>query len=159
MNTGNEDFEKLRKLLKLKRHEQPPPGYFAGFPDHVMARLEADGEEARDAGKLVDSPWLRKFLRMLDANPFLAGALGTLICASLIAGIMFSQQGDDRAAIGPAAIGVEYASAPMEQPAQTVASDSLHPAGSFVFGTNASSPSLSDFGAQLQPASFAVPAN
>jgi hypothetical protein len=159
MNTGNEDFEKLRKLLKLKRHEQPPPGYFAAFSGHVIARLETDGEEARDAGKLVDSPWLRKFLRVLDANPFLAGALGTMVCVSLIAGIVFSQQGDDRTAIGPASIAVEYASAPTEQAAQNATSDSLRPAGNFVFGTNASAPSLSDFGAQLQPASFAVPAN
>lgn len=160
MSTGTEDFEKLRKLLKLKRHEQPPPGYFSGFSQHVISRLEADGESARDAGKMVEAPWLVRFLRTLEANPFLAGALGVLVCGSLIGGVVFSQQNDTNsiAAITPSSLTAEYAAAPADSTAPVQVADSLHPTAGAVFGTNVSGNSFNDFGARLQPVGFG-PAN
>jgi hypothetical protein len=40
MNLESNDFETLRKLIALKRHEQPPPGYFSRLPDRISARLQ-----------------------------------------------------------------------------------------------------------------------
>jgi hypothetical protein len=40
MNSDPSDFEALRKLMALKRHEQPPPGYFSRLPDKIILRLE-----------------------------------------------------------------------------------------------------------------------
>jgi hypothetical protein len=40
MNMDPESFDSVRKLLAFKRHEGPPPGFFANLPGKVMARIE-----------------------------------------------------------------------------------------------------------------------
>jgi len=93
MSTGTEDFEELRKLLKVKRYEQPPPGYFNGFSTRVMTRLERD---CRSTPGLLDRlartfPWLKTTLRLLEQNPIGAGIFGVGVCGLVISGAAFSQ--------------------------------------------------------------------
>ena len=40
MNQDSENVDALLKLMALKRHEQPPPGYFARLPDKITSRIE-----------------------------------------------------------------------------------------------------------------------
>jgi len=160
MSTGTENFEELRKLLKLKRHEQPPPGYFNRFSDNVVARIESAGGGAGEMGDLAGTTWIARFLKMLDANPFLAGSLGVLFCGSLIGGIIFSQQDDNHslAAAAPVNLNTGYAMSSAESAADALPADSLHPAGLGGFSTNLPGSPFGNLGASLQPVGFS-PAN
>ena len=51
MNQSENNFRDLKHLLKLKRHEIPPPGFFDHFSDGVIARLRES--EASRAGSLA----------------------------------------------------------------------------------------------------------
>jgi hypothetical protein len=86
MNPDPEQFEQLRKLLSLKRHEQPPPGYFPRFSGQVIARIKA-GEQGQDG-----PAWLRKLWSYFETKPMLTGAMGAAVCALVISGIVFTDE-------------------------------------------------------------------
>ena len=89
MNQDSENFDSLRQLLALKRHEVPPPGYFDRLPRDIMARIKA-GETGNEHG--ADLSWLRRFLNVFDVKPIFAGAFGTAVCAFLISGVITSER-------------------------------------------------------------------
>jgi hypothetical protein len=105
MNPEPENFESLRRLLALKRHEQPPPGYFKVFSRQVIARIRA-GEAARQAPFLErlfeEAPWLERLWTPFATKPVLAGAFGMVICGLLISGIVYSEREPVSVAIVPA---------------------------------------------------------
>jgi hypothetical protein len=61
---NDHEFRLLKKLLALKRHENPPPGYFENFSGKVTARLRA-AEEARPDGSYWQ--WLARGLEWRTA--------------------------------------------------------------------------------------------
>jgi hypothetical protein len=89
MNQDSENFDSLRQLLALKRHEVPPPGYFDRLPRDIMARIRA-GDTGNELG--VDLPWLQRLLGVFDVKPIFAGAFGTAVCAFLISGVITSER-------------------------------------------------------------------
>src|SRR5580658_821835 len=85
MSENEQDFEALRRLLALKRHEVPPPGYFENFSDHVMARIQS-GETTREI------PWLLRILQAFEAKPAYSVSLASTMCMLLLFGIMTVEQ-------------------------------------------------------------------
>ena len=83
MASGPDNTQRLRRLLALKRHERPPPGFFDHFSAGVMARIRA-GEFASD------SLWERICLqnpclgRLLSFSELLAGAAAVAVCGLLV---------------------------------------------------------------------------
>ena len=95
MKDNENDFEALRRLLALKRHETPPPGYFDRFPGAVMARLRAGQSGAQDgvAERLADRlPWLVRVIRALEAKSAFATTFASALCLLLLAGIVFAER-------------------------------------------------------------------
>ena len=84
MNSSPEEFDRLKKLLVLKRHEPPPPGYFNQFSDKIIARIEAEGLRDRVS-------WWQRLFPNLEAKPVLACAYGLVITGLLAVGVGVSQ--------------------------------------------------------------------
>ena len=81
---NEEQFKQLKKLLALKRHEQPPPGYFDRLPRQIISAIEA--VQARP------EHWLLRIWSTFQRNPAFAGAFGVAMCALVIGGIFFANQ-------------------------------------------------------------------
>jgi hypothetical protein len=96
MNASDNNFQNLKRLLKLKQHEVPPPGYFNRFSESVIARLQAG--EARPetlAEHLhIEAPWLVSLLQLFEARPALLGTCATGMGILLIAGFILVWQPD-----------------------------------------------------------------
>src|SRR3954471_17915869 len=81
---NDENFDKLRTLLTLKNHEQPPAGYFNRLPGKILARIEASELAA-------ESSWWAWLGERFDARPILACAYGFTISGLLLMGFRLSQ--------------------------------------------------------------------
>ncbi len=94
MAPEQDDFQQLRRLLALKRHEQPPPGYFDNFSREIILRLRA-GEATPKFSLLeifsADAPWLQRLLSLVQNRPALAGGFGFAACSLLVAGLLLSE--------------------------------------------------------------------
>jgi len=136
MSTAPEEFDKLQKLLKLKRYEQPPPGYFNNFSTNVINRLEREIER----GGSGEADWIKRFLGILETNPIAAGLFGMSVCGLLISGIAYSQSRTALASSDASNVIIDVADSGMNantpQWTKTASVDSLAPSTSAVFGTN-----------------------
>jgi hypothetical protein len=90
MNSDPETFEELRRLLVLKRYEQPPPGYFDRFPSEVIARIRESESASNLAILQPPVPWLLRLWNALEARVVFPTAFGAAVCSVLILGLMRS---------------------------------------------------------------------
>ncbi len=96
MNENENNFDSLRRLLKLKRQENPPPGYFNNFSSRVTARIRAEAATGKGTAErlAVEAPWLMKFLQFFEAKPAFAGGFALALCLLLLGGIVFADRSD-----------------------------------------------------------------
>jgi hypothetical protein len=85
-----DNFDQLRKLLAVKRYEQPPPGYFNSFAEKLTARIEAQSL-AKPAS------WWRDCIAELLGKPLIASTYLFLFSGLLVVAIGLAQSsaGDD----------------------------------------------------------------
>lgn len=84
----NQDFEKLQRLLKLKRYEQPHPRYFNELSGQVTARLRAGATSRLDNFEeaVAQTPWLRRLWQTIEGRPALSGMVAAGMCGLLLLG-------------------------------------------------------------------------
>lgn len=88
MNTEPNEFVALRRLLALKRHEQPPPGYFDRLANSIRSKLVE--EQARQ-------PWWSRIFALWDIRPAWAGAFAAAVAGLYVLGMSFSSGPDSTA--------------------------------------------------------------
>lgn len=79
-----DEFNGLQKLILLKRHEQPPPGYYVHFADKVIARIEAEVLVKRGS-------WWQRVWISLQSGPVVACGYGCVVAGLLVVGVGISQ--------------------------------------------------------------------
>jgi hypothetical protein len=84
MKYPHEDPSELAKLLRCKRYEQPPPGYFLSFSDKVIARIEAE-QEAESVS------WWSWLAERFDARPIFVCVYGLAVSSLLVMGFRLSE--------------------------------------------------------------------
>jgi len=154
MNAEPDDFQQVRRLLSLKRHEQPPPGFFNAFSEKVISRLQAP----EPVGSMS---WWQRLGLDFDFKPALVCASGVGVCALLVFGIITAMQlqnsssavsrGGDLAQHGLVVppTGAEIAASPL------VSVPEITPSTTPVISAPPSSSPFNQFSLHAQRASFA----
>ena len=98
MNQNEQNnFAELIRLLKIKQHEVPPPGYFDDFSGQIISRIragEAGGRQTVVERLQAEAPWLAKFLRIFETRPGLIGGFATSLCLLLVLVVVFAERSD-----------------------------------------------------------------
>ncbi|HWX23286.1 MAG TPA: hypothetical protein VN578_25565 [Candidatus Binatia bacterium] len=131
MHHEQENFQQLRRLLALKRHEQPPPGFFNDFSSQVIARIQAEERLAEATvleRLLAEAPWLQRIWGLLESKPVLVGAAGATFCGLMLAVILASEHVDTTPI---PLVPVTVAQNPAQQAAVPVVDDTAAPAPLF----------------------------
>jgi hypothetical protein len=162
MSETNNNFDGLKRLLKLKQHEVPPPGYFNRFSGDVVSRIRA-GESGGSQSifeQFGSGSW-GSLLQVFQAKPGVIGGFATSLCLLLLIGVVMADRPDGTSMAGDAGIAP---SAPSDTSPLAYSSVPLSPAGDsgLTITTNSSIHSLQPmpalFGSQqnplFQPASF-----
>jgi len=129
MSPNPNEFEDVRRLIALKRYEQPPPRFFNEFSRKVIARIQA-GEQLRaeNTGWLALAPsWVSRLWTAFEEKPLWAGVAGFAACALVVIGFVASETGGSTSAEIPQAPGdtaslIAEPSMPSPQPQATLVS-------------------------------------
>ncbi len=139
MNPQADNFEQLRKLLALKKYEQPPPGYFDQLSARILNRIES-AEMGRN------TLWERLGFAF-GSKPAFVCALGVVVCGLFCIGILSALQAttaNDVAAAPQLAFGSESALPMMTAPEE--ARSSVEPVISHASPFNDAAPDVEKVG-------------
>jgi hypothetical protein len=130
MSKNNNNFSDLKRLLKLKQHEIPPPGYFNHFSGDVVSRIRA-GESGGGRGFLEqlqsNSPLVSALLQLFGVRPGIMGGLATSVCLLLLVGVLFLDRSESGPVSGPTAFAQSEPMATEGSPTLVASADTLAP--------------------------------
>jgi len=96
MSETNNNFSELKRLLKLKQHEVPPPGYFNRFSGDVISRIRAgeSGGTQTILEQYGSGSVLTHLLQIFHAKPGIIGGFATSLCLLLLIGVVLADRPD-----------------------------------------------------------------
>lgn len=105
--------ERLLRLLALKRHEVPPPGFFEALPGRVLVNIRAGTE-------LPEFSWWERLWNRVLEEPMLAGSYAALGVGVMLFGTSVFQMAVEPESPAPVALhgmvhgapGLQYAADP-----------------------------------------------
>jgi hypothetical protein len=158
MTEDSQNFEQLQRLLALKRHEVPPPGYFHHFSREIILRIKG-GELGDNEARwwAFDGSWLKWLWMACERRPVLAGGASVALCGFFAAATFISASGDvpavgvgvSRAVPSNQYVSAQIPIAPSATPEATVVDSVL----------NSDFPGFVRTSSGAQPAFLATPAN
>lgn len=84
MELPPQDTRNLLRLLALKRHESPPPGFFNRLPNRVLVNIRAGSE-------INEAPWWNRLWDSLIREPMVASSYSALAMGGLLFGVSVYQ--------------------------------------------------------------------
>lgn len=94
-SSTDQDFTQLRRLLRLKQHEQPPPGYFDFLAGSVKTALTREHASLRvEARPATPLRRLVGFLETFQTRPAFTVGLAGVVCALLVGFVVLSESDD-----------------------------------------------------------------
>jgi hypothetical protein len=118
-SSPDDNFDSLRKVLRVKRYEQPPPRYFNEFSGRVVSRIQSGDGRAS---------WWERF--GFDLRPAFAAGVGIVACGLVVYGVATTETGDEYSEAGGTSL-ANGSSALSVTPASSVAASSTNPVPSY----------------------------
>jgi hypothetical protein len=84
MNSSPDNQDPIRKLLIIKKYEQPPPGFFNSFSHQVIARIQTESRIARQ-------PWWQQWFAEISGQPLLASTYALLFAGLFVVALGLAQ--------------------------------------------------------------------
>jgi hypothetical protein len=84
----DEANQRLQRLLALKRHERPPPGFFERLPNRILVNIRAGTE-------MEEHPWWSYLFGGILREPMIAGSYAALGIGALLFGVSVFQMAID----------------------------------------------------------------
>lgn len=123
-----EDRDVVRRLMALKRHETPPPGYFRDFSRQVRRRIEAEEAAAAASGWRRYLPFSGRLPEWRSANALIGAGLALLAVT-----VMFLRKPSEPVWGGraqPRAAGLNFGALPQNEPSREILEERFRlPAG------------------------------
>ena len=155
MSDTNNNFKELKGLLKLKRHEIPPPGYFNQFSSDVISRIRAGEVHSQSFVERLRSDWpfLANMMGLFAVRPGLIGGLATSACLLLVVSVLWADRSDS-SLDGGAAVAQTAQAAPEANPILASVTTLAPPEAGIAISTNpvaSLQPMATLFGSQQNP--------
>lgn len=83
MSQFSHDDEQIRRLMRIKSHETPPPGFHDALHSRIMAGIKTRPQEPTPS-------WWSRALELLTLRPALSASYALAACALVVCGFAFT---------------------------------------------------------------------